>query len=594
MFSDDKDSLNPSPTLRIAVTSAFVLFTSVALTTLSRVCRATRSLVLEHVRLLDGGTSQSQECRTAGFYTQTVAQTTFQASKANAIYYGAKAVEVMSLSYAISITYLYLSSHECDTLDERHLFPLASRNLEAIVERKSGYVVELLPFEMSYSLGAHQSFLLSLFFLASTYPNCCASVGGAILGSAWRLTLAVCSIVHALQGNDERHIASFIFTAVEGALMIPILFVAISLFADIYYKDYKQLSFNGDENINSEIDSPESTDEENSSPASCCFQCPSLWQISVSPLYSKEKRKGATILWISSLCLLVEMTFECVAMLKESIWDWNGTHHILKWGMHIVSQYLFVCIMAVSSPQVYRRARFLLFFACPAGTGIAIWQIFTVLISDKEWYQDLGKTFILLLFVGRALCGLGQSIGLILLCDSEVDASRKDCGSPKTFQDDVAVRTVVLSRANSSLWYVYMPSLVAYIVGLTFMGNGGLPMIPPTTFSCGDTANTFIFAQNWPGMGVFFHFGLLLVIFANDGIGDSMPSYKPSMLVAILFSGHVAFLLAIQLLIGVYLREDSLGVNDWVRISLLVPWMVASLHLCVSLQKLWKHRVLPE
>jgi hypothetical protein len=94
------------------------------------------------------------------------------------IYCSTKALEFLAVLFTVTTTAQHLIGYDCN-----------KRTREGIVEEEYNHGMEttILPFEMSYRLGAHQSFLLSLFLLAATCPTCSASVGGAILASSWRL-----------------------------------------------------------------------------------------------------------------------------------------------------------------------------------------------------------------------------------------------------------------------------------------------------------------------------------------------------------------------------------------------------------------------
>jgi hypothetical protein len=98
-------------------------------------------------------------------------------------------------------------------------------------------------------------------------------------------------------------------------------------------------------------------------------------------------------------------------------------------------------------------------------------------------------------------------------------------------------------------------------------------------------------AKNWPGMGLFFHFGLLLIIFASDGI-SSRPSYKPGLAVASLFSCHLALLLTAAAFWGVLEHSNALEMSDWIRAMLTFPLMASSWYLCWCLNQVWKARII--
>ena len=101
------------------------------------------------------------------------------------------------------------------------------------------------------------------------------------------------------------------------------------------------------------------------------------------------------------------------------------------------------------------------------------------------------------------------------------------------------------------------------------------PMVSPMSPSgeCSDY-DDFNLTRHWPGLGLLFHYGILVVVFA------SLESYKPSRLIALFFSGHVA-VLCLATLVWEYFR-DSL---DTVTSLFVAQWMLATAILAFQLAK---------
>ena len=95
-------------------------------------------------------------------------------------------------------------------------------------------------------------------------------------------------------------------------------------------------------------------------------------------------------------------------------------------------------------------------------------------------------------------------------------------------------------------------------------------------------------------MGLFFHFGLVAVIFAYDGLRKSMPSYKPSLAFAVLCLGHVAFLISIDLLWDLLQTRFwySLTVGDMVQRMLLILTTICAGYLSACLYRLRQLRLI--
>ena len=100
-------------------------------------------------------------------------------------------------------------------------------------------------------------------------------------------------------------------------------------------------------------------------------------------------------------------------------------------------------------------------------------------------------------------------------------------------------------------------------------------------------------AQNWPGMGLIFHYGMIIVIFAANGAVDSRPSYKPSLNIASLFSFHVSALILTHLFWDIAFSDSwvTLSPVDFWRRVLVTLWMMASLLLSFCCERVLEVRL---
>ena len=216
--------------------------------------------------------------------------------------------------------------------------------------------------------------------------------------------------------------------------------------------------------------------------------------------------------------------------------------------------------------------------ACPGGTAIAVWQLW-VLFSNKTADFDRATQLASGLFLTRALCGLGQCLGICLLSSIQPETNIILSGK----QSSVGLESH-LKRASFVLYYIFVPCLFLNIVGEAYFASCGQPLLSPTTPGC--IQDFFLLAQSWPGFGTFFHFGGLLVIFASDAVLHA--SYPPSLAIASLFSAHASILIVGDLVINMFLTDSS-----WVLQQLIpkVLWMVSGGWLWMSLWRLWTWRV---
>jgi hypothetical protein len=323
------------------------------------------------------------------------------------------------------------------------------------------------------------------------------------------------------------------------------------------------------------------------------FHCPTLSQIAASDRYSPRQNWGARLLCVGTAALLLEFTFECVAMLRQHFVGTGMTHDVWKWGMHVCSIYLFCAIMSVETPSIYSRTRLLLAIACPLGSLVGLWQLWTLSQYAEDGMDDPWTLLVACLFGLRILCGLTQTLGLIILQDTEpvTNVVSDYCKVP---DHELASSQ---RQATFALYKLYLPTFVAFVVGVALTSNCSEPMISMMipSESCSATKMDFVLNQNWPGLGLFFHFGMLIVVGAVDGLSTGSPSYRPSLAIACLFAGHVACLIFVSFAWDVLQTDgwDILSLSDVMRRMVLFLWMVASGYLFVCLHRHWKLRVLP-
>lgn len=617
-------------------------------------------------------------------YPPGLANTLSQQTASLGTFYCVVCLQLVSVLYTILTTIQNFSDNACDGDSVRYL----SHDDNAHTQQDEMRGTEgILPFEMSYGLGAHQAFVLSLFCLASFFPTDAASVGGATLCSLWRLELSIGYMInlfvkYGIKGiwTIQRAGWSFFFTLFEALCVCPILISCAPLwFAAVGFTNdnkkrqtapsrkevsrkrlgggfsYEQVGVHEmnendsfcdvreeevisrtvqsgeiDETRNeplvlNDISAAHSSNEENHTPHT--FTCPTLRQMSTSPQFATSKRRGACILWLSTTLLFIGMTIECIFMMKVYLMNVNMIYDIYKWGMHVAAMYLFNAIMCVASPEIYSRARPLLMITSPTGTAIAVWQLWILRMHENEAVlQGFEAQCVQFLFALRALAGLGQLIGLIVLKDIEIDNVAALAKSPQMVGGKMVLASYSIDEMDEQglgqsiidlsaktkfvLLKMYVPSMYIHGFLVAVVGNCSDPMISPTTPSSrltdceenGAIASSFVLAQNWPGIGLFFHFGMLLVIFAFDGIQTPSPTYKPGLAISCLFSFHICLLLASSMMLRILQRfwgdsvhDDfgSLTLLDVISTLTMVAWMVSSGYLSLLLHRLWKLRVRP-
>lgn len=610
------DAVSRENSDRLVITAFFCLFCGIAFVKLEGICQSLRKLQtrLSELNLTPSSSLKESIDRDQRILPNYLAETTSDHAKAKIIFNSAVAVQVISVVYVVCTTTLALSP-QCD---ESGIVSLEHRNAEGVVLHH-GNTSDLSPFEMAYGLGAHESFLLSLFMLASTFPRCPASVGGAVLSSAWRLLIACCSLMHLLSAgytNNSRTVLAVSFTTLEAISMIPILIAALQLSAgastfrtilgcrtghvsgdDKSAGSYSQVAAN-------DWDDKETTDEDEidcidtdvlADTSSHRMSFPTLSLIAASSRFSPLQRFGASVLWFSSCCLFAGMATENMMLLITSPVGSLAAHDIYKWGMHVCAMYLFCVVMNVSSPEVYARARILLCFACPAGSIIGAWQLWILVSNTAHVTRDLPALMAGFLFLCRAMSGVGQFVGLFALDDIYPETGslvQMDVTTKANAADEDTMLREAVVKGRFALFKLFLPTFVFYTATSALLGSCFEPMISPST-PCGGI-KLFMLAPSWPGMGLFFHFGGLLVIFASDGLTTSTPSsYPPSVVVAGLFAFHTALLTAAHLTFEL-IHPDALEFfgyfvwQDWLRRVTLVGWMVTSFYLYLCLRRVWK------
>jgi hypothetical protein len=592
LWSSIDDNVQGGIHVRLFVSFFMAASSGIAFCKYEATCQAVRRMVNQRVNVhvnSSAGIPSSDTITFSTRYPPHLARNAKDTAKANVIFYGALFAQASNVIYAIvTATQWFALNIECNN-GSNH----GQRRMEGgMVQDESTAGGDLRMFEMAYSLAAHQSYLLALIMLASTYPRHLASVGGAILTSGWRLLVATGSLIHIyLHWNGmPRDSFSLLYTSLEMISMVPIFVAALLLMRDICRAEGKTTGYkpvgNGESNMDeAALDGVVEVETR--------FHCPTLVQIATSDRYSSRQNRGAGLLCIGTAALLLEFTIECVAMLRQQFVGTGMAHDVWKWGMHVCSIYLFCAIMSVETPSIYSRTRVLLAIACPVGSLVGLWQLWTLSQYAEDGMDDPWTRLVTCLLGLRILCGLTQTLGLTILQDTEpvTDVVSNYCKAP---DHELASSQ---RRANFALYKLYLPSFVAFVVGVAVTSNCSEPMVSTMipSESCSATKMDFVLNQNWPGLGLFFHFGMLIVIGAGDGLSTGSPSYRPSLAIACLFAGHVAGLLFVSFAWDVLQTDgwDVLSVPDVLRRLVLFLWMVASGYLFMCLRRHWKLRVLP-
>lgn len=300
-------------------------------------------------------------------------------------------------------------------------------------------------------------------------------------------------------------------------------------------------------------------------------------------------------MWISSLCLLVGMTLENMVLLLTSPIGSHSTHETYKWGMHLCAMYAFCVVMNVASAEIYSQTRMLLCFACPVGSLIGLWQLWVLVTNTPDIKEDPIAMLVGCLFLWRALSGVGQCIGLVVLDRIEPKTEsleQMDVTTNDAVTHDESMLRQAISQGRFALFRLFLPAFLAYTATSALLSSCSEPMISPTIpASCGGM-NMFMLNPNWPGLGLFFHFGGLLALFASDGLTTSTPSYPPSLLIGAIFAIHVSILIATHIAMelmhpNVFEYVESFDWKDWIRRITLIGWMASSLYLYRCLNRVW-------
>jgi hypothetical protein len=504
---------------------------------------------------------------------------------------------------------------------------------------------DLAPFVSAYSEAAHSAFLLALFQQAATYPANTACLAGAAMTAAWRLVAATASLIHIAaniwpQGSHHRYLYSAVFTIAELVTMIPILVAVSWLLLEAVQQQQQQqqpklssIYMYGNERVEGtrgkeegpvvkELDCvvfvednddardfyqvelgqqvPLAMDGLMKIDAVSRFQCVTLSQIVSSEQFSKRQRWGAWVLSVGCVGLLVEMTIETAILLSQTFVGTDAEHSIYEWGMHTCVMYAFCSSMSVESSHVYQRARPLLAIACPAGTLIAIWQLALLLSGGGIAIDDPRSMAVAILIAWRAICGVVQTAGVLILDDTAPSDNRPALIQAMPTAEDDAVLESARVMATRALCMLFVPGFLASCLFSTLSGNCSEPMISPmlppvSEGSCKAADMDLILKQNIPGLGLFFHFGMVIVLFTFDGISRSVPCYKPSLLIAIIWAGHTSLLLLVGLSWDMIQTRfwSSLLTDDVIRRVLLTMWSLGAGYLAFCLHRLWTLRQLP-
>jgi hypothetical protein len=249
---------------------------------------------------------------------------------------------------------------------------------------------------------------------------------------------------------------------------------------------------------------------------------------------------------------------------------------------------------------VYQRARLLLAVACPVGSLVALWQLSILMADDSAAPgDDLWLTAVAVLFVWRAVSGVLQTVGVLILNTVEPANRTTLLQETRTLENDAALEAARVSAARA-LYAIFFPTIIAYVLASALSGNCSAPMISPMLppmdeEACMAADMDIMLMQNLPGLGVFFHFGMVLVLFSFDGIQRSVPSYKPSLALATLCAGHLSFLICADLIWDIIQTQvwSSLSTQDLILRVLLILWSLSAGYLALCLHRLWKLRLQP-
>lgn len=602
-FASDVDKNSSGGGLRLLSTATFAALSLVVLLTYGTTCRAIRRKVTE--------------------------ETTHLRLASHTLHYTSVFLQITTLTY-FTITGSQWFRLLADCRHERHLVhtPMPAQVFPG---------GDFAPFVMAYSETAHSAFLLALFQQAAMYPTHTACVAGAAMTAAWRLAVATASLLHIAatwQHGSQRDMYSAAFTVTEVVSMIPVLLAASWLLLTAGQTKLPQLvptsSMHGcepEENPRSKVQKrmekkmdcvafaenhddegdfyhvelgqyvPQAMDELMKADAVSRFQCVTLSQIASSEQFSNRQRWGAWTLSLGSIGLLVEMTIESAIHLSQTFIGTNAEHNIFQWGMHACVMYAFCTSMCAVSSYVYQRARPLLAVACPAGSIIAIWQLSVLIAGEGAVTEDPWSMAVAVFFVWRAICGVVQTVGVLVLNHTAPSDCRPTLIRAAPTLEDEAIMESTRVMATRAFYMIFMPVFVTYVLFSTSSGNCSAPMISPMLpqakeGSCMAADMDLMLKQNKPGLSLFFHFGLVTVMFAHDGLCKSLPTYKPSLLIACLWVGQTSLLILVALLWDMLQTQfwSSLSTEDVIRRVLLAMWSLTAGYLAFCLRRLWNLR----
>jgi hypothetical protein len=108
--------------------------------------------------------------------------------------------------------------------------------------------------------------------------------------------------------------------------------------------------------------------------------------------------------------------------------------------------------------------------------------------------------------------------------------------------------------------------------------------------------NGFMLMPNVPGLGLYFHFGLVLLLFVYDGIQRTVPIYAPSLFLATISTYHLAILLGTDVLVWDVLQTNfyttiSFTNREVIQRMIQLLWSIVTGCLAYSLHQFWNLRV---
>jgi hypothetical protein len=466
--------------------------------------------------------------------------------------------------------------------------------------------VLFVPFEKAYGTAAHEAALLAVLMNAVTFPGDGSCVSGAGLIALWRVIVDVAAL-HQIALSwaisepgspfntllTNRKVWGMLHTSLDLLVMIPVLVTSIYLLCIM-----RQNRQSRDRQLDAEeLPKPERLNSDaRINEGSTNDQCLTLRHIVVSSRYDRMQRWGAMLLYLGTIVLLLEMSVECMLLTFCYSMDSVATHDTWRWGMHVCAMYIFVAVMAVETNGIYQQTRVLLLLASPMGSLVALWQIRT--LRDDTQPQDSTGSFVCVMFAVRAICGLVQTAGLVLLHSLKpwrrLEQAQQGTEASGIYVDRIEARRKL---ARFILERVYLPSFGAFLGTTAFFRSGcKVPMISAAfpasdVDSCDVSSAAFPIARYWPEFGLVFHFGLLTVIFSSVGIyGNALDKYyKPSPAIASIFAWHLSLLISASL-IHDFVSANGLSTASMCQRLALVVLLFASASLALVTHNHWVER----